>query len=508
MLNFACRKPENQFYMKITGNDCLHKDIEVNDSGMCQMEYSPDYNSVVALYGEKFGGEPVAVKLEGAGSDRVYFRVFAPGKPIVVGTWGENVSENRAFVDLCKVFVSKGLPVPRIFAVSDDSRSYLQEDFGDESLLKYLSGHHRMGLAEESLRQLVRMQTVGEGEWSSCVMMPAFSNRQVMWDLNYFKYEFLKPCGLVFDENKLEDDFENLASVLTSFPESLLGFMYRDFQSRNIMKTERGLGFIDFQGGRKGPILYDAISFIWQVKAGFTKEEKTILLNKYAEFLSEVRNVNPSEILENAGILVLFRTLQVLGAYGFRGLVEKRSHFIESIPGALHNLSQLVSDGIVDAYPELKSVAEKTLHSRFYENVKPDRLTVKVFSFSYKKGYPEDLTGNGGGFMFDCRGMHNPGRYNEYKPLTGLDMEVKEFLEARGEVQYFVENAYNMVSPSIVRYHKRGFSSLQIGFGCTGGRHRSVYCAQSLAEKIASNFPDVRVELVHREQALSHTYNE
>lgn len=274
------------------------------------------------------------------------------------------------------------------------------------------------------------------------------------------------------------------------------------------MKTEKGVRFIDFQGGRKGPVLYDAISFLWQVKAAFTKDEKNILLGKYASFLSKERNIDPSVVLDNVGVFVLFRTLQVLGAYGFRGLVEKRSHFIESLPGAICNLGELVSDGVVDAYPELKSVAEKALNSRFYENEKPDKLTVKVFSFSYKKGYPEDLSGNGGGFMFDCRGMHNPGRYEEYKSLTGLDREVKLFLEERGEVQTFVENALRMVTPSICRYHERGFKNLQIGFGCTGGRHRSVYCAQSVAEKIASNFPKVKVELIHREQGFYKTYNQ
>lgn len=474
----------------------------------CKIDHSPEYNAVVALYRDKFGGSPVAVKLEEAGSDRKYFRIHAPGRPVVIGTWGENICENQSFIGLAKSFALKGLPVPLIYAVSDDSSSYLQEDLGDESLLKHLCGPERMDLAEESLRQLVVMQTVDEKEWSHYVMVPEFSKRQVMWDLNYFKYDFLKPSGLLFDEDSLENDFETLAATLTSFPESLSGFMYRDFQSRNIMKTEKGVRFIDFQGGRKGPVLYDAISFLWQVKAAFTKDEKNILLGKYASFLSKERNIDPSVVLDNVGVFVLFRTLQVLGAYGFRGLVEKRSHFIESLPGAICNLGELVSDGVVDAYPELKSVAEKALNSRFYENEKPDKLTVKVFSFSYKKGYPEDLSGNGGGFMFDCRGMHNPGRYEEYKSLTGLDGEVKLFLEERGEVQTFVENALRMVTPSICRYHERGFKNLQIGFGCTGGRHRSVYCAQSIAEKIASNFPEVKVELIHREQGFYKTYNQ
>lgn len=456
------------------------------------------------LYVATYGVTPDILALPSAGSDRKYFRLSAPGCPTVVGTWGENRNENRSFVELARVFAKEGMPVPAVYAESADGLAYLQEDLGDGSLLPLLAGENGIRLAEESLRELVRLQTVDEGKWSGHVMSPAFSARQVMWDLNYFKYDFLKPCGILFDEERLEDDFERMSRHLTSFHPSAMGFMYRDFQSRNIMVRDGAVRFIDFQGGRKGPMLYDAVSFLWQAKARFPMEVRMSLLSKYAGMLSEARGISADVILKDFGLMALFRTLQVLGAYGFRGLVEKRAHFIESIPMALENLRVLLSMGAADKYPELKKVAEKILESRFAHVGVGDEgvLTVSVFSFSYKKGYPEDLTGNGGGFMFDCRGMHNPGRYEEYRSLTGLDSPVIKFLEDCGEVQGFVGNAVKIVSPSIERYSKRGFRNLQVGFGCTGGRHRSVYCAEAFASLVASGFPEVRVRLEHREQGL------
>lgn len=462
---------------------------------------------LASLYEEVFGSTPTVSTVTGAGSDRKYYRLWSGDAPKVIGTWGENIEENKTFISLARNFLIAGLPVPAIYAVSGDFSCYLQEDKGEVDLLSRLDSPLRMELAEDSLRKLVAFQTADKACWEPYVMNSAFSRRQVMWDLNYFKYEFLKPCGILFDEELLEEDFEKLAARLTGFKKALTGFMYRDFQSRNIIVGEKGLSFIDFQGGRRGPLLYDAISFLWQAKAGFSQQERMELLSFYAEVLSSASGIEKAEILADTGVMALFRTLQVLGAYGFRGLVEKRSHFIESIPRALSNLKELLERGEVDDYPELKKVCERCVESRYAGNLHTDGLTVKVFSFSYKRGYPEDLTGNGGGFMFDCRGMHNPGRYDEYKSLTGLDLPVKEFLEDKGEVQKFVKNAFDIVAPSIGRYYQRGFSNLQIGFGCTGGRHRSVYCAEALGEKLADAFPEVRFEVIHREQSLSHTYD-
>ena len=460
------------------------------------------------LYAIIYKEKPREIMLPASGGDRVYSRLKSELGPVVIGTTGPDIKENKSFVSLSRVFVRNGINVPEVYAHDGECHSYLQEDLGGDSLLPLLQTENKMPLSIASLLALVDIQTIDEKEWAPHVCSAPFSRRLVMWDLNYFKYEFAKPCATTFDEGKLEDDFEKFCDTVTDPNPELWGFMYRDFQSRNIIIKDGSPYFIDFQGGRKGPLLYDAVSFLWQSKAGFSKEERYELLQEYSRRLSLKRGIDGERILDNVGDMALLRTLQVLGAYGFRGLVEKRSHFIESIPGALANLSDLIEAGVVDRYPELKNVCLQLVRSRYSRKYTSERLTVKVFSFSYKKGYPEDLTGNGGGFMFDCRGMHNPGRYEEFKQLTGLDKSVANFLEEKGEVQRFVDGAYGLVSPSVERYRKRGFSSLQVGFGCTGGRHRSVYCAQRLAERLAASYPDVRIELIHRERGVTHVYND
>lgn len=459
------------------------------------------------LFEKRFGVVPDVVTLPGAGSDRRYYRMSAPGLPTVIATEGDDAVENKAFVSLSAAFRASCQKVPEIIACDDDYGCYLQEDLGDRQLLEVLSSDERIPLAEKVMESLVSLQTVPEAVWKGHVAARDFSERQVMWDLNYYKYEFLRPAGIGFDEELLEDDFCAFASRMTHADRRLCGFMYRDFQSRNVMIRDGEPWWIDYQGGRKGPLLYDAVSFLWQAKARFSEEERRHLLSIYASALSRVRKVEVESILSGVDDMALLRTLQVLGAYGFRGLVEKKSHFIESIPGALENLRKLIWKGTLDCYPELKKVCMSAVSSRFAVRGSGGTLVVKVFSFSYKRGYPEDLTGNGGGFMFDCRGMHNPGRYERYKSLTGLDRDVKEFLEERGEVKGFVDKAMGIVSPSVARYLERGFSSLQVGFGCTGGRHRSVYCAQAFGEKVAALFPDARVEIIHREQGQKTVLN-
>lgn len=456
-----------------------------------------------ALYAGCFGDAPYNVEaMPGAGSSRRYFRLRHESLPSAVAAVGDDIAENRAFVALSEAFKSCGVRVPEVYAFSDDGRCCLQQDLGDKALLPLLAGGSRMELAEKSLRSLAHMQTVSPDVWKEAVCFNPFSKRLVMWDLNYFKYEFLKPSGVVFDEDRLEDDFESLSGLLTGGDRSLWGFMYRDFQSRNVMIRDGEPWMIDFQGGRFGPLAYDAVSFLWQAKAGFTDEERSALLSYYSEELASLRGIGKRAVEASVSDLLPLRMLQVLGAYGFRGLIERKSHFIESIPAAIANLWKVAQTGGLERYPEIYAIARRLAESRFAHSADGGKLTVKVFSFSYKKGYPEDLSGNGGGFMFDCRGMHNPGRYECYKPLTGLDAEVIEFLESKGEVQTFVERSLEMVSPTVARYLARGFSSLQVGFGCTGGRHRSVYCARKFAEEIASRFPDARVVLEHREQGI------
>lgn len=454
------------------------------------------------LYESLYHSIPTISKLPGAGSDRLYFRLTSSNNPSVIGVVGNDLKENRCFVELSRVFRESGLAVPEIFCHTENYGAYLEEDLGDRSLLPLLHGEDKEKYAQRALSDLVGFQCIDPSLWKDKVFCKPFSCRQIMWDLNYFKYDFLKPAGMVIDEDALEEDFINLSNHLLETDGNPWGFMYRDFQSRNVLVMGEKYYYIDYQGGRFGPLIYDAVSFLWQAKAGFSPKQRETLMEHYLSCLQLKRTFSLDKAYKIVGIFALFRTLQVLGAYGFRGLIEKKSHFIESIPAAIENLRELNEKGVLKDFPELSRVARELVKSRFAEKHSKGSLTVKVFSFSYKKGYPEDLTGNGGGFMFDCRGMHNPGRYEEYKKLTGNDRPVIDFLLERGEVTDFVDKAYEIVAPVIERYSKRGFSSLQVGFGCTGGQHRSVYCAEQFAKKVATQFTEVKVELNHREQGI------
>lgn len=463
-----------------------------------------DMEELQSLYRARYG-TPAAevIRLAGAGGDRQYYRMRSDSG-CCIGTVGDSERDCRAFVGLDRVFYMHGVPVPEIYGVSDDMRCYIQQDLGDRSLFSCLGSDEWRGLAEDSLKALVRLQTVPESEWGPYAGYKPFSRRQVMWDLNYFKYEYLKPARIDFDEERLEDDMERLAEYLSGAAAGPQGFMMRDFQSRNVMIHDGKPLLIDFQGGRRGPVTYDAISFLWQAKAGLKPATREELMELYAFEYERATGTPARQILDAVRPLAFFRTLQVLGAYGFRGLVQKRAHFIESIPAALDNLSDLMNLPILDSCPELARVCREVM-ANSPGPARHDGLLIKVYSFSYKRGYPEDYTGNGGGFMFDCRGMHNPGRYAEYKSLTGRDKPVIDFLESRGEVQKFVADAEAIVSPSVECYLRRGFSDLQIGFGCTGGQHRSVYCAEAVAHAIKRKYPKAQVMLIHRERGIEET---
>lgn len=460
-----------------------------------------DKDILSRLYESCFDSEPTEiVKLPASGSPRRYFRLI--GSPDVIGVVGDNENENNSFTGLANLFRHYGANVPEVFAATPSNGAYLQQDLGDASLFEIISqGDNAQveNLTRDAFRELVKIQRVPSADFAPLCYAESFGRRRVMWDFYYFKYNFLKLAIADFDESRLEDDFEALAERLLECGKETAGFMYRDFQSRNVMVMEGKPWLIDFQGGSHGPGIYDAVSFLWQAKAAFSKDFREKILRFYAG----LRGVDEEIILESGRLYALFRTLQVLGAYGFRGLMEKKAHFLTSIPAALANLSELLEDGVLEPYAELRKVcAELVALPRFKKSDNKDGLTVTVFSFSYKKGYPEDLSGNGGGFMFDCRAMHNPGRYSEYKRLTGRDDAVIEFLEERGEVQEFLASAGELVFKAVERYLSRGFTSLQVGFGCTGGQHRSVYCAEAMAREIKNRFPAAHVKLIHREQNI------
>ncbi|MBR3408104.1 MAG: phosphotransferase [Paludibacteraceae bacterium] len=468
------------------------------------------------------------------GSNRIYSRETDPSGRSIIRVVGTNRDENRAFIYMARHFRALGLPVPELYSVSPDEMSYTQEDLGDTLLFDHLDDYT---LLSRTIRALAHMQVTGarDFDWSVCFPVPAMDERSIRWDLNYFKYCFLKLTGIEFSEPRLEDEFDRLVQRLTTNDQGLPPtFLYRDFQSRNVMIRDAQPWFIDFQGGRRGPTQYDVASFLWQARANFAPELRERLIDEY---LDELRQLQPS-LAENAWRaalphFVLFRTLQVLGAYGFRGYHERKPHFLQSIPNALRNLRDILTH--LPEYPYLRELSEILLSTLTIQNTqitpntqntqitqithsspsspriprtpRTPSLVVTVYSFSFKKGIPADDSGNGGGYVFDCRSTHNPGKYDEYKSLTGLDQPVIDFLEADGEILRFLESVYQLVDHHVERFLERGFTHLQVAFGCTGGQHRSVYSAEHLAHHLHEKY-GVRVHLIHRERCIDKWLNE
>jgi Predicted phosphotransferase related to Ser/Thr protein kinases len=470
-------------------------------------------NQIESLF-EKFTGESVlsVEELPSSGSNRRYFRVKGDTKTLI-GAKGTCREENIAFWTIAEHFRAKGLNVPKVYAHSDDFMYYIQEDLGREMLFDRISEGREKGryseeekaLLVKTMQRLPDLQFKGaEGlDFSVCFPQPEFDERMISFDQNYFKYCFLKATGLEFSEILLDKDFKTMSDVLMRSMSDT--FLYRDFQARNVMLVKDEPYFIDFQGGRKGPIYYDVASFIWQAKSNYSEELKTELIDAYLDSLKRYIPVDKTEFLKTLRHFVLFRTLQVLGAYGFRGYFEKKPHFLQSVPYAMDNLKKLLAEPF-EEYPYLtKLLLELTSMREFTELNQEKRLEVKIYSFAYKKGIPNDVSGNGGGYVFDCRGLENPGKYEHYKHFNGLDREVIKFMEDDGGVQKFLANVYPLADAHVQRYIERKFTHLMFSFGCTGGQHRSVYCAQHLAEHIAQKF-NVKVKLFHREIELEQEF--
>lgn len=452
------------------------------------------------------------------GSNRHYYReVDAQGKTYI-RVEGTNKEENSAFIYLSQHFASKGLPVPHVYEVSEEGMTYTQEDLGDLLLFDAIRHGRETGefsveekdLLARTLRALAHIQIKGaeDLDWSYCFPVPAMDERAIRWDLNYFKYCFLKGTKIEFSEPLLEDEFDHLTALILAQPAD--SFLYRDCQSRNVMIKDGQPFFIDFQGGRRGPTQYDVASFLWQAKANIPATLREELIELY---LNELQSLLPSldkQAWKDAlPHFVLFRTLQVLGAYGYRGFFERKQHFIQSIPNALRNLREVL-ECLRDDYPYLCTVAAQlastllsdTTADETSQNMPtPNTLTVTVYSFSFKKGLPVDESGNGGGYIFDCRSTHNPGKYEQYKQLTGLDQPVIDFLEQDGEITTFLQSVDKLIDHHVERFLERGFNHLQVCFGCTGGQHRSVYSAEYTAKRLHAKY-GVRVHLIHRERGI------
>jgi aminoglycoside/choline kinase family phosphotransferase len=449
-------------------------------------------------------------KLPQAGSERHYFRIHTTRKSFIA-TYGANLKENESFIYFSKHFKKKDLAVPEILCINADKDIYLQEDFGDVSLLNRLEEKgfttEVYDLYKKSLQQLALLQVKGhEGlDYKKCLTNSSFGKQAIMADLLYFKYYFLDALRQPYDKQKLIDDFEALSNYLSHTEYKY--FMFRDFQSRNIMITpDDHVHFIDYQGGMKGAPQYDVASLLWQAKANLPDDWKQHLLEDYMEGFEKVveEPIDKDTFRSQYNGYVLIRLLQVLGAYGFRGLFERKAHFLTSIPLALKNLKWFVQNQNVGiSVPEFKKVLEICISDNVIEEFTPVQasddtpLLVTINSFSFiKTGYPTDETKNGGGFVFDMRGILNPGRFDEYKHLSGLDKPVKDFLEQQTKMPEFLNSVYSIVDISVADYIKRGFEHLTINFGCTGGQHRSVYAAEALARHLRNKFK-VKINLTH-----------
>lgn len=469
-------------------------------------------HQLISLFTDYTGKtDPKIEALPSSGSNRKYFRLTKEDISLI-GVFGQSREENHAFITLANYFYAQKLNVPKVLVASDDEQFYLQEDLGDTVLFDMIKAGRLTGVfspeekefLHKTIALLADFQVKGAENlnFGTCYPQPEFNARSVYWDLNYFKYNFLKTTEMEFQEDLLENDFDKMAENLLQ--DKTDTFMYRDFQSRNVMLVAGNPYFIDFQGGRRGPVYYDVASFLWQAKANFSAELRDELIQTYIDSLKKYREVDEAEFVKRLRMFVLFRTLQVLGAYGFRGYFEKKPHFIQSIPFALNNLRELLKDGF-DEYPYMKSMLQEMCDLKQFADTRKRELEVRVVSFAYKKGLPNDPSGNGGGYVFDCRAINNPGKFERYNNVTGLDEPVIKFLEDDGEMPVFLNNIFPLIDSHVKRYIERNFTNLMVSFGCTGGQHRSVYAAQKTAEYISKKI-GVKVSLIHREQNLQQEF--
>ncbi|MCR5659996.1 MAG: phosphotransferase [Bacteroidales bacterium] len=483
----------------------------------------PDIQNILAELTRSVGEMPVEIlPIAESGSARKYFRIVTD-KRSMIGTYSSNIEENEAFLCFSKHFHDLGLNVPEVFAVNAERTCYLQSDFGDDNLFAHvqkallLDGPSTgsgtlISLYKKALSHLVKLQVLGHQglDYSKAYPTERFDRQAIIDDLNYFKYYFVKPHEEIdFNETRLGKDFEAFADFVSQAPCDF--FMYRDFQSRNIMVKDGELYFIDFQGGRKGPLNYDVVSLLYQVKAQIPQATRDELVEYYKTELSQYLNPEAVKFDTYQPYFVYLRLMQVLGAYGFRGLIQKKSHFIESIPYALYEIKALSKATPLMAYPELQSVISQLnkLDAKYAALIAPPsgKLTVTINSFSFKKGYPADFSGNGGGYVFDCRALPNPGREPQFKTKTGRDWEVIDYLMAKPPVHVFLDHVKGIVRQSVDNYRERHFSNLMVSFGCTGGQHRSVFFAQTIYDWMKDTYPDIHLKLNHIERKIMEEHN-
>jgi aminoglycoside/choline kinase family phosphotransferase len=418
--------------------------------------------------------------------------------------------ENIAFLEFSRHFRRHGLPVPEIYAEDLSQGAYLEEDLGGVTLFEFLSDHRDgAAIAPEAVaayRKVVavlprfQVEAGRDLNYRVCYPRASFDRQSITWDLNYFKYYFLRLAGIPFNEQALEDDFSSLTDFLLNASRDY--FLYRDFQSRNIMLRDSQPFFLDYQGGRKGALQYDIASLLYDAKADLPPDLRQQLLDHYLDSLAGFIDLDRAAFMQFYYAYVYVRIMQALGAYGFRGFYERKEHFLQSVPYALKNLRWLLHNvELPIALPALMQAFKNIVASEKLQGLtstsQPEKLTVRIFSFSFHRGLPQDDTGNGGGFVFDGRSLPNPGREERFKALTGKDAPVIDYLNQQESVREFLANASSLVDASINTYQRRGFKHLMVSFGCTGGQHRSVYLAEQLAEHLRTGDG---VVVRHREQ--------
>ena len=442
------------------------------------------------------------------GSGRKIIRLSADKKS-AIGIVYDVREENVAFLEFSRHFRRHGLPVPEIYGEDLNQGAYLEEDLGDVTLFEFLSknrtGNDIAPQAVELYRKVVavlprfQVEAARDLNYKVCYPRASFDRQSIAWDLNYFKYYFLRLAGVAFNEQALEHDFSRLTKFLLSAAHDY--FLYRDFQSRNIMLRDGQPFFLDYQGGRKGALQYDIASLLFDAKADLPPELRQQLLDHYLDQLGGYLDLDRDVFMQHYYAYVYVRIMQALGAYGFRGFYERKSHFLQSVPYALKNLRWLLHNVTLPvALPTLLEAFNSMLGAEKLQNLASDaeNLTVRIFSFSFHRGWPKDETGNGGGFVFDGRSLPNPGREERFKTLTGRDVPVIEYLNQQESVHQFLASVLSLVEASVAEYQRRGFKHLMISFGCTGGQHRSVYLAEQLAKRLRGR-SRLEVVLRHRE---------
>jgi aminoglycoside/choline kinase family phosphotransferase len=421
--------------------------------------------------------------------------------------------ENVAFVEFSKVFRRNGLPVPEIYEENLDYGAYLEEDLGDLTLYQFLTEHRTgeevppevVGAYRKVITILPRFQVEMRNKinYKICYPRSTFDRQSIAWDLNYFKYYFLRLAGIPFSEQALENDFSRLTKFLLGVDRDF--FLYRDFQSRNVMLVDGNPYFLDYQGGRKGALQYDIASLLFDAKADLPPELRQQLLDHYLDTLKTFLPIDRGVFLHYYYAYVYVRVMQALGAYGFRGFYESKPVFLQSVPYALKNIRWLLHNVTLPiALPSLMAAFTAMLGSEKLQSIakESDKLTVRITSFSFHRGLPKDETGHGGGFVFDARSLPNPGREERFKPLTGKERAIAEYLERQESVHQFFANIVSLVDASVSNYQDRGFKDLSVSFGCTGGQHRSVYLAEQLAKHLRQRGG---VDVIVRHRELDHS---